>query len=446
MIKTLRAMLLFLWLGGGFASLPALAQEQPAPETLPLDEALAPASLWSSDGAQWVEARGELGFHWVSTAKGAAQTTRKGITLYGLPIDQAVVRMEEGKPKQVVVLFYNRGDRGDLPREEYDALVRKAVEVISAATGLKMTPRGRDASSAVRAEGVFWETADTRYLLEYSFTREVKGHGIPFRGEFIRLEITPREAPKSMLEEAFAARETKAPFRGEDHVVRDTATGDVMIEGIPMVDQGEKGYCVVASAERVMRYYGIRTDAHELAQLANSSAAEGTSADAMSKALTALTARLRIRSRTQEKFEIRALLDLIRDYNQLARREKQALIPDPGHYIDVQAVYSRMDSDLLRRARTRSKQGINGFQRDIKRHIDKGVPLLWSLMLGVIPEGGKMRQSIGGHMRLIIGYNEKEGQIIYSDSWGMGHEVKRMPLIDAWAVTTGLSTIEPIGG
>jgi hypothetical protein len=40
-----------------------------------------------------------------------------------------------------------------------------------------------------------------------------------------------------------------------------------------MVDQGEKGYCVVASVERVLRYYGGTVDQHELAQIANSDAA-----------------------------------------------------------------------------------------------------------------------------------------------------------------------------
>jgi hypothetical protein len=43
-----------------------------------------------------------------------------------------------------------------------------------------------------------------------------------------------------------------------------------------MVDQGDKGYCVVASVERVMRYYGAAVDQHELAQVANSDAAIGT--------------------------------------------------------------------------------------------------------------------------------------------------------------------------
>jgi hypothetical protein len=47
-------------------------------------------------------------------------------------------------------------------------------------------------------------------------------------------------------------------------------------------------------------------------------------------------------------------------------------------------------------------------------------------------------------MRLIIGYNLKTREILYSDSWGAGHELKRMALDDAWAITTGLATVEPL--
>ena len=48
-------------------------------------------------------------------------------------------------------------------------------------------------------------------------------------------------------------------------------------------------------------------------------------------------------------------------------------------------------------------------------------------------------------MRLIIGYNTATKEIVYSDSWGMGHEQKRMPLADAWTITNGLYSLQPIG-
>jgi hypothetical protein len=64
------------------------------------------------------------------------------------------------------------------------------------------------------------------------------------------------------------------------------------------------------------------------------------------------------------------------------------------------------------------------------------------VILGKVREK-EIPQAAGGHMRLIIGYNRKEGELLYSDSWGRGHEEKRMALDDAWAITTNLYAIKP---
>ena len=46
-------------------------------------------------------------------------------------------------------------------------------------------------------------------------------------------------------------------------------------------------------------------------------------------------------------------------------------------------------------------------------------------------------------MRLIIGYNAKNHTVIYSDSWGAGHERKTMAADNAYAITTGMMVLEP---
>ena len=80
----------------------------------------------------------------------------------------------------------------------------------------------------------------------------------------------------------------------------------------------------------------------------------------------------------------------------------------------------------------------------IRENIDKGVPIMWALQLGLFPENGeKNRQSGGGHMRIIIGYNTTKNEIIFTDSWGAGHEKKRMTAPDASAATMGLYLLQP---
>ena len=102
-----------------------------------------------------------------------------------------------------------------------------------------------------------------------------------------------------------------------------------------------------------------------------------------------------------------------------------------------------MEGAVLKEARTKNKAALIRFQHEVQNRIDAGIPLLWSVQLGLVPERG-IPQGAGGHMRLIIGYNSKTEEILYSDSWGAGHELKKMKADDAWTITTGLMTIEPL--
>ena len=110
---------------------------------------------------------------------------------------------------------------------------------------------------------------------------------IPFRAEFVRLEVTAPEQKVSLL--ASATNLQRAKFSGMTHVKRDATSGDVWLADVPMVDQGEKGYCVVAATERVMRYYGDKVDENELAQVANTKTSGGTSSEGMVDALKKLS-------------------------------------------------------------------------------------------------------------------------------------------------------------
>jgi hypothetical protein len=84
------------------------------------------------------------------------------------------------------------------------------------------------------------------------------------------------------------------------------------------------------------------------------------------------------------------------------------------------------------------------FLKVIQRSVDDGIPLLWGLTLGEFPEEPAISpQTAGGHMRLIIGYNDKTGRILFTDSWGAGHELKRMEVSHAYEASHGLFTMTP---
>ena len=94
-----------------------------------------------------------------------------------------------------------------------------------------------------------------------------------------------------------------------------------------------------------------------------------------------------------------------------------------------------MDEEVLIQTRINSdRSGFRRFQTKVKENTDSGVPVLWGVMLGLAKESD-IPQAAGGHMRLIIGYNPKTDEMIYSDSWGKGHELKKMSWDKAWAIT-----------
>ncbi len=408
----------------------------------PLDPLLAAENLWAQKPSDFMAAAGRLGYEWTSSAHDSARAARPDLTVFGQPAVESVARFEGDALKEITVTLYGRGDAGELPEEKFDALVRDSAEAISKATGVKFTVRGKDPTSAVKAEGLLWLTPRARYLLEYSKTKAVKARDIAFRAEFVRLEITGPEKKLGLL--AGATTSQRAKFAGATHVKKDATSGDVWIGDVPMVDQGQKGYCVVASAERVMRYYGNPVDANELAQIANTKTDGGTSTDDMFLALKKLGARLKVRVRdVQQGDTIKDLLKLIADYNRAAKKAGVPEVPDPGHMIDVGAVYRAMKGDVLKEVRTKNKSDMTRFERQIETHIDQGIPLLWTVMLGLTTERD-IPQSAGGHMRLIIGYNKQKEEILFSDSWGAGHELKRLPLADGWTMTTGAMSIEPL--
>ncbi len=358
----------------------------------------------------------------------------------------------------IQVSIYNRGDAGDLDQKKFDALVDQARSTLEAVTGAKAVDRGVDNTSAVPSKGLVWVTPASRFLLEWSATPENKVQGVEYRAEFVRLKITQAlDQPKTVLDQMRADSSPPAAVsktvtvHAADlpaRVVKD-ADGGEWLPKIPMVDQGRKGYCVTAATERVLRYYGVDVDQNELAQIANTSTTGGTSTSEMVAALRKLAGRFRVNVITEDELTYPLFLQEINDYNRVARNAPKSagvtLIDTRASSLSYDTVVNQMNGEVLREARTKLNPAfVTKFEHDIQGHIERGIPLLWSVSLGLLPETKLPPQTRGGHMRLIIGYNARTKEVYYSDTWGLGHELKKMPLADAWTITDGLFTLEPI--
>jgi len=433
-----RLSLLAAWLG---ATMMLNSQDAtPAPPARePLDTFLAKPNPWGATVGELTPHLAAWRFSWTSETKDVARADTRGMKFGDQAVSEVLLRFKDEKLAGATLFFFNRGDGGEIWEAQFEAMLAAVTKSLENLTGKAAQERGRDATSAVKAEGRIWETADSRYVLEWSAVKGSRAKMIPFRAEFIRLTMQPLDAPDTA-----AGTPPPGKFSGRDHVVRQP-NGDVLLQGVPMVDQGKRGYCVAASMERVMRYYGVQVDQHELAQVGNAQTGGGINTDEMMGGLRKLTSRLRVSERTLCDWNSRDFLKSVADYNRATRRGKLAPEIDiSGRVIDVAEIYGEMKPEIYRELRLKMTADFGKFQREIQRNIDEGVPLLWSVQLGFVPEKG-LPQMNGGHMRLIIGYNPNTKEIIYSDSWGAGHEAKRMSFEDAWTMTTGLQIIQPVG-
>jgi len=201
--------------------------------------------------------------------------------------------------------------------------------------------------------------------------------------------------------------------RVSDAVIRERArgfvekrnNGDVVISNIPMVDQGPKGYCVPATAERCMRFLGIPADMYLLAMAGETQAGGGTSVDVL---------------------------------------------------------LNNIGTDIKRKGRSFEIEGGELKLRDLKKSIDGGIPVMWALfstkefnetaneriplrkdswesykstVAAAAANPSLIPDNNSGHVVIIIGYNEETNEIAFSDSWGERYTERWITLPEAEQVS-----------
>jgi hypothetical protein len=403
---------------------------------------LGEGGLWQQSADDFMKGEAGRNFRWLSTTTRDAARCPPGtpLTCFDLKVWEAVVRFEADAPKRLEVSVYNRGDAGDIAEEAFLSQVsamRAALDAHAGAKGADL-PDQRVAGKA-KLERAIWVKDADQFVLTWSST----GRRNDFRAEYIQLEATPydakadpRKARGSAVTQARADMLTPEELKAK---VTRKEDGAVYIADVPMVDQGQKGYCAVATAERILRHYGTDVDQHVIAQLANSSAGMGTDPVQMMDMLKKAGVKFGVKVKILYGMEWRKLVGEFRDYSKFAKRagKREVSIPRSG-VIMIDALYAQLDPETYRQYRTEKlKRDYETFQRDIRKYVDLGVPLAWSVQLGLFPEPG-LPQAGGGHMRLIIGYDTANSQIVYTDSWGARHEYKTMPMDQAWTITCSL--------
>ncbi|MGF1482945.1 MAG: C39 family peptidase [Opitutales bacterium] len=291
----------------------------------------------------------------------ATADTKADASVFGIEPLQAQADFTSAGQRRITIELWNKTD-GSASGYSVDAmhdLLRENLEALQEyfyPEGLfERDPEGVGITALNQNLERFFLCNDVRADLRYE------------RGEYLILDLGSYVDLRRLAENPLDIRE-----RGERMAatVKTHPEGFVYIEGVPMIDQGEKGYCAAATVARTLQHYGYAVDMHSLAKLADTDY-HGTTVEDLYNSMR------RISNGTP--FRLNALSD------------------------------GRRMAD------------------EIQEAIERGQPVIWG---------------IPGHLRLIIGIHPETRELVYSDTWGRGHEYKALSWNEGRRLTFGMWTLD----
>ena len=345
----------------------------------------------------------------------------EGYRLFGaMPYSVALYADAAGNASSLSVVYANKGDFGSKAGEAEDHF-KGGTEATARTLADAM---GRDEAAVSDALAKTLGPGETQRFGEGKSRRTIRrwdwnGHSFLLsseEGEYVSLLIVPLDFADGGGRTA-RMKDGELRDRLRESVVREP-NGDVYLNQIPMVNQGPKGYCVPATFERAMRTMGIDADMYLLAMIGESKMGGGTS---------------------------------------------------------VEKLLGNVRSAIHRKGRRTRDDQIKDLRiRDVKRHLDDGIPVMWTMLS--VPDYNKAanenttkRRSVtdwsayakeiaasaavtakqdkpddAHHICMIVGYNEATNELAVSDSWGPSFERRWVPVpVANWASQGGLFMILP---
>ncbi len=371
-------------------------------------------------------------FKWLTKAKNSAHfpaySNSPSVSFLGQKVWEVNVRFSDKKFKDAEISFYNRGDAGQINEKEFLAMLSGIDKKISEwiPEKPKELPKKRLPKNVGYIESKVWIKGKLQVTLIWSASKVRRSRDD--KPEYIKLTVAEfdkkKDPRKTYLPKSSASMKKK---NHKDNVVKEK-NGDVFIDGIPMVDQG--------------------VDQHVIAQMAASSADKGTNADSMLAMVKKAGVKFRVKVKVYEESKHSGKVTReMQKFNKFLKRKKKPLISIPPSSPDFfESIYSQLQNniDSFREYKcVKCKMDYSRFKKNIITSSDLGIPIVWGVQLGLIKEEKRLSQTGGGHLRLIIGYNNKTDEIVFSDTWGAEHEFKKIARKDAWTITTSYAALIP---
>ena len=371
-------------------------------------------SLWENPADELAQ---KLGIPPESKTKNASSFrsyTKDDYQMFGAHPFSVAMYAENDRVTSFSLVFANKGDlfsakgSGEMhfdkntPPAKAAAIVKAAMDKdVNAITAALTKKLGEPKKERI---------GDSQSVRENMLRWDWRGHSIllaDVEGEYVGIQIVPSVFAdaggkvQDTVDKVIKARALANIEKREN--------GDIVIGDIPMVDQGPKGYCAPATAERAMRFLGIPADMYIIANKGNTGFGGGTS---------------------------------------------------------MQAIFEGMAKQIHSKQRSFDSWQGELKLKELQKHIDRGVPVIWTLFSTdgfnkTANERTKARQSVTnwaewktkvtdeaasnmltkdkqtGHVVLIIGYNKETNEIAFSDSWGENYKERWITLQEAERVSQG---------
>lgn len=301
---------------------------------------------------------------------------------------------EDGKPSSLSLIFANKGDGVSYMPDASNS--RALSERQTQIREYKRSILNDKKTLAESLTALFGDPVTDRFGNSRNTREQVKrwdwnGHAFLLaspRDEYVALRIMPVYSADAGGKSRISDAEVKARVASR---IERRENGDVILTGIPMVDQGPKGYCVPATWERVMRYMGVPADMYVLAMAGDTGAGGGT--------------------------HLSAVTEGARESIVAAGRK----IENPKMKIDTLNVSRFIDRGLpIMWTMFSTPQFNNAANARLKDRASVTDPIEWKKRLNNARRDGRQFRidDKHSHVCMIIGYNKKTNEIAVSDSWG----------------------------
>lgn len=353
-----------------------------------------------------------------------------GLSLFDgtLPIDKIEVDFDKGQFEGITFHFFSRAESEGVSSEEFKRQLDALSQLLT--TKLRYKPSRSIDDEDYIVSRYYWKTQHFNASLNFN-------KGFEKKAEFLRLRLSTKRTTTGVYKSATdgSRGESVRLNRFSSNLVK--KDGNVYIGNFPMVDQEGAHRGSIATAQRLYEYYGIDSEMYQLKSIVPATRSYVLTTAKIFKDFETLdssfhTTSALLGTNTGSGFKHPEKRKRVRSEEKAIRMnlENGPQLYKPKVY---KAVIIENESML----------------EQVYSLIDDGIPAISIIKIEntnlKMAKPSIRHRTNEQHLRIIIGYNKKLGNIIFTDSFGKGHEFKTITNEDFLKEAIYIMTITPNG-